>query len=219
MKRDPRTKPTRGRTLDHAAVLYDYLAPLMLLGSEARLNRHALNALELAPNQQVLDVGCGTGTLTRMIANCTAGQGSITVTGVDAAARMIDVARRRAARTPQATYEIAMAEALPFESGAFDSAVSSLFFHHVDLDAKLASLNEMARVLKPNGKAIILDVDIPTTPIGKISAWCGYLLFQQPEIKENIEGKLRDMFEKSTFKSWRQLSHHSGYLSLFELTR
>jgi ubiquinone/menaquinone biosynthesis C-methylase UbiE len=197
MKRDPRTQPTAGRTLDHAALLYDYLAPLMLLGSEGRLNRSVLAALDLQPGQQVLDVGCGTGSLTRMI----------------------DVAKKRARHTPNVTFDIVMAESLPYAPHSFDRAVSSLFFHHVDHAAKLASINEMARVLKPGGKALVLDVDIPTSPFGKLCAWSGYWLFNQPEIKENIVGELREVFTDSSFTRWRQLSHHTGYLSLFELTR
>jgi ubiquinone/menaquinone biosynthesis C-methylase UbiE len=219
MKRDPRTQPTAGRTLDHAALLYDYLAPLMLLGSEGRLNRNVLAALDLQPGQQVLDVGCGTGSLTRMIATHPSGQPGLEVIGIDAAARMIDVAKKRARHTPNVTFDIVMAESLPYAPHSFDRAVSSLFFHHVDHAAKLASINEMARVLKPGGKALVLDVDIPTSPFGKLCAWSGYWLFNQPEIKENIVGELREVFTDSSFTRWRQLSHHTGYLSLFELTR
>jgi ubiquinone/menaquinone biosynthesis C-methylase UbiE len=219
MKRDPRTQPTAGRTLDHAAGLYDLLAPLMLLGSEARLNRSVVTALDLQPGQRVLDIGCGTGTLTRLIATHPAGQPDLTVTGIDAAARMIDVAIQRARHTPNIDFEIVMAEALPYADDSFDRAVSALFFHHVDHAAKLAAVNEMARVLKPGGKAVILDVDIPTTVFGKLCAWSGYLLFRQPEIKENIEGELREVFNQSNFTRWEQRAHYTGYLSLFELAR
>ncbi len=219
MKRDPRTKPTAGRTLDHAASFYDTLAPLMLLGHEARLNRCILTALDLQPNITVLDVGCGTGVLTQMIADRSRDCPGLSVLGIDAAARMIDVARKRAYGYTNLTFETEMAEALPFDDDRFDCVVSSLFFHHVDFRTKLASINEIERVLTPGGQALILDVDIPTTWFGRICAWSGYLLFRQAEIRENIEGRLREAFDRSRFPAWHLCSHHGGYLSLFELRK
>ena len=59
--------PTRGRTLDHAAAVYDTFEPILLLGKQADYDRHLLSLLHLNPSDRVLDLGCGTGVLTRMI--------------------------------------------------------------------------------------------------------------------------------------------------------
>ncbi len=88
--------PTRGRTLDHAAFVYDTLEPLLLLGKHAEYDRHIVSMLNLKDTDKVLDLGCGTGVLTRMIAdrlNADAGGKSV---GIDAAANMIKVARKNA---------------------------------------------------------------------------------------------------------------------------
>jgi ubiquinone/menaquinone biosynthesis C-methylase UbiE len=61
--------PTRGRTLDYAAVVYDFLEPILLLGKQAEYDHHIVSLLELHQEDRVLDLGCGTGVLTRMIAD------------------------------------------------------------------------------------------------------------------------------------------------------
>ena len=59
--------PTRGRTLDHAASVYDFFEPILLLGKQAEYDRHLLDLLDPRPADRILDLGCGTGVLCRMI--------------------------------------------------------------------------------------------------------------------------------------------------------
>jgi ubiquinone/menaquinone biosynthesis C-methylase UbiE len=210
---------TSGRTLDHAAPVYDLLAPLMTLGLERGYRKRAIELLELKGHEQVLDIGCGTGTLSREIARALKDQDRSRVVGVDAAAAMIAVARRKGASIPNLRFEAALAEDLPFENESFDCAVSTFFFHHVEFALKQKTLAEMRRVLKPGGRAVIVDVDIPETLFGKLCAWSGYLLFRQEEIRENIRGLLRQALEGAGFRSVRLVSRHSGYISIFYLQK
>ena len=60
--------PTKGRTLDHAANVYDLFEPVVLLGRQAEYDYTIVRVLELKEGDRVLDLGCGTGVLTRMIA-------------------------------------------------------------------------------------------------------------------------------------------------------
>ncbi len=209
---------TRGRTLDHVAAVYDVLSPLMLFGQEARMSRVCLEFLSSPDIVAVLDIGCGTGTLTVEAGRILA-ERSGRVSGVDAAPKMIDVAIRKARGFANVYFDVAAAEALPFFDASFDHSISTFFFHHIDFGLKVRALDEAFRVLKPGGALIIVDVDIPTNIFGKICAWAGYFLFQQEEIRENIEGKLRLAMERSRFGAFETVAHYQGYITVFKLMK
>ena len=216
--RSPCAQLTEGVTLDHAARLYDWLAPIMTLGLETRLHRLMIERLDINRPLSVIDVGCGTGTLTRQIHEAMPTEGDHRTLGIDAAEAMIRVAQRKTVGVPGIDFEAARAEALPCLANSFDRAVSAFFFHHVHYELKCRSLNEIWRVLNPGGRAVIVDVDMPYSRFGALCAYAGYWLFKQPEIKENIDGRLREALDESKFRgSWRIVSRHSGYITLFEL--
>ncbi|QHI69594.1 class I SAM-dependent methyltransferase [Tichowtungia aerotolerans] len=220
-KQHPRSavaRQTEGITLDHAAPVYDLLAPIMTLGLERRFHRMVIRQLALRGDEQVLDIGCGTGTLTRDIAAALSDKTNSCCTGLDAAEKMIAAARKKAAGIRNIQFDAAIAERLPYADRTFDAAVSTFFFHHIHFELKKKVLAETARVLKPGGRMMIVDVDIPTSLFGTLCARSGHWLFQQNEIAENIEGRLRDAMDKSSF-SWRAVSHHSGYITVFELNK
>jgi ubiquinone/menaquinone biosynthesis C-methylase UbiE len=208
---------TRGRTLDYAAGVYDVLSPPMTFYQEQRLGRAAMDFLNLQGNEKIIDIGCGTGSLTIEIAQKLTKNGS--AVGIDAAAKMIHLARKKAADLKEVQFDIVAAERLWYDDEVFDGAISTFFFHHIDFELKVAALNEMWRVLKKGKQAIIVDVDIPTNLFGKICAWSGYILFWQDQIKENIKGKLREAMTISKFGSYELISTHIGYVSIFILSK
>ena len=211
---------TAGITLDHAAPVYDWLAPLMTLGSEHRLHKQVVARLALDRPADVLDIGCGTGTLTRQIYDALPADAPRRVCGVDAAEAMIAVANKKAGNRPGLEFAAALAEELPYPDASFDRVLSTFFFHHLNYDLKVKSLAEIWRVLRPGGQAAILDVDVPYSLFGQICAWSGYWLFHQAEIAENIRGVLRDALDASPWRGrWQIASRHSGYLSLFTMVK
>ncbi|MEI6563534.1 MAG: methyltransferase domain-containing protein [bacterium] len=212
-------RQTSGRTLDHVAGVYDLIEPLMMFGLDRVIRREVVELLSLKGSERVLDVGCGTGTLTRQIACAFPHAQRSCVVGVDAATAMIAVARRKAKMMNNVVFEAALAEQLPFTDGSFDYAVSTMFFHHINADLKCRSLNEIWRTLVPGGKAVVVDVTPPTNWFGTVCVWAGYVLFQQAEIRENIDGKLEEAFNRSKFRRWRSVAHHAGYVSVYELER
>lgn len=210
--------PTRGRTLDHAASVYDALQPLMTLGAEKRFNRRVIEELAPAPGHRVLDIGCGTGVLTALIGErLDAAEGGQAV-GVDAAAKMIAVAGRRRS-SPTTQFDVAAAERLPYGDGVFDHACSSFFFHHIDYELKRAALAEATRVLRPGGRIVIIDIDIPTSLYGRFCMLLAEWMSRQPAIGENRRGLLRNAFEEAGYADWQSRGHWQGYITLFTMRK
>jgi SAM-dependent methyltransferase len=100
-------------------------------------------AAGVAPGQRVLDVGCGAGALTTVLAGIV---GREHLAGVDPSEPFVAAAR---GRVPGADLRVAPAEKLPFDDGTFDAAVSQLVFHFVDDPAQAAA--EMKRVTREGG--------------------------------------------------------------------
>ena len=175
---------TRGRTLDYAAGVYDVLSPVMTLYQEQRLGQRAIELLNLKGHEKVLDIGCGTGSLTIEIGRQLSADNNGLVVGIDAASKMIRLACKKAIDLKQVQFDIMAAERLGYEDGSFDGAVSTFFFHHIDFELKVASLNELWRVLKKGKQVIIVDVDIPTTSLGKSVHGAGIFCFGRMRLKK-----------------------------------
>ena len=89
--------------------------------------------IALKPGERVLDVGCGTGVLTRLAAKVVGEKGQ--AVGIDPATKMISIAKENAAREKnRAGFRIATIENLPFEDNSFDCVFSSLLIHPLPPD-------------------------------------------------------------------------------------
>ena len=219
LARENPAQQTTGRTLDHVAGVYDLLEPLMMFGMDRTIRQAVVRWLAASPCERVLDVGCGTGVLTREIAAALPRTDRALAVGVDAATNMIRVAQRNAGREARLAFVPALAEQLPFADHAFDRAVSTMFFHHINAGLKRRALNEIWRTLAPGGRLMVADVMPPTTLFGRVCAWSGYVLFQQDEIRENISGALERAFSQSRFHRWKTVARLAGYVAVYELEK
>lgn len=110
------------------------------------VGEQAIARMAVGPDARVLDVGCGSGWATRLLAE-SAVYGS--VTGIDISDEMVRVARRSSDSLPNVHFEVASAERLPFPDNSFSHAFSmeSLYYYR-DIPK---ALKEIHRVLGPSG--------------------------------------------------------------------
>jgi ubiquinone/menaquinone biosynthesis C-methylase UbiE len=140
--------------LDLLLPLYDPL--VKLLGAD-RARRKLFEQASVQPNQRVLDIGCGTGTLAVAIKRWLPG---VEVIGLDPDPRALARSRRKAERAGVSIrFDRGFANELPYSDGSFDRVFSSLMFHHLPHDTKLATMREVRRVLKPGGSLHLLDFE------------------------------------------------------------
>ena len=116
------------------------------------------------PGDAVLDVGCGSGYFTRVLAAAVAPDG--TCHGVDPSDEAISNARRRT-RLANCTFSDGIAEALDPPDGSYDVVVSSLMIHHLPEDLRPKAIGEMFRVLRPGGSLLIAEFRPPASRIGR----------------------------------------------------
>jgi len=141
---------------------FDERAPGYEQGWRGRLHhdiagRAADLALSVQPApQRVLDVGCGTGYLLRLLAERCPDASDLA--GIDAAPSMIETAQQ-AADDRRLRFTVGTAERLPYPDGAFDLVVSTTSFDHW-ADQRVG-LGECARVLAPGGHLMLADVFSP----------------------------------------------------------
>jgi arsenite methyltransferase len=114
-----------------------------------------LERLALRPGDHVVDLGCGPGLLAFEMAGRVGPTGL--VEGIDASPSMLTLARRRLALRPWVHLHAGDVTALPFDDGVFDAAVCTQVYEFVPDITR--ALGELRRVLKPGGRAIVIDTD------------------------------------------------------------
>ncbi|HEU4598492.1 MAG TPA: ubiquinone/menaquinone biosynthesis methyltransferase, partial [Solirubrobacterales bacterium] len=150
------------RMFDRVAGRYDALNSLMTAGLHHRWRERAAAQTRLEPGDAALDVCCGTGDLALQLSKLVAPDGH--VVGCDFSEPMLDLAREKAARRGVAGVRFEWADALelPYDGERFDAVTVGFGVRNLaDLDR---GLREMARVLKPGGRLVILEITQPTRP-------------------------------------------------------
>jgi demethylmenaquinone methyltransferase / 2-methoxy-6-polyprenyl-1,4-benzoquinol methylase len=151
-------QPERVREMfDRISPSYDRMNMLMSGGRDGRWRRLAVRAAAVRPGDSAIDVCCGTGDLAVELRRAVGPSGR--VVGLDFAPQMLDVARRKSVAVEWVEGD---ALALPFQDDEFAAATVGFGVRNLaDLDR---GLREMARVLKPGGRLVILEITQPTRP-------------------------------------------------------
>ena len=148
------SEPQVRAMFDRIAGFYDLMNTVMTAGLHHRWRSRAADLAALGPGDSALDVACGTGDLAIELARRVGSGGE--VIGSDFAEEMLGRAR---AKAPALSWEWGNALELPYASGRFDAATVGFGARNFsDLDRGLA---EMARVLKPGGRVVVLEITTP----------------------------------------------------------
>ena len=139
--------------------LYDLSAEFFFLGRRRATYQALILAAGVRAGQRVLDVGCGTGYFARLMAR-TVGPGGLVV-GVDPSESMIGYARRKGGTSVKCEFQVGTAQALPVPTDHFDVVTTSLVMHHLPDDLRVRALQEMWRVLRPGGRLLVAEAQMP----------------------------------------------------------
>lgn len=200
------------------AVRFNLLTPLydpimQLFMPEASFKRRLVEQMNIKSGHRVLDIGCGTATLTILIKKT---HPDAVVIGLDGDPKILEIARSKISREGlDITLDEGMSFKLPYPDGSFDRVVSSLVFHHLSRENKVRTFNEIFRVLKPEGELHAADFGKPQNIIMYLLSM---ILRFLEATSENIKGLLPEMFRSAGFTQVEETARFMtifGTLSLF----
>jgi ubiquinone/menaquinone biosynthesis C-methylase UbiE len=183
--------------------LYDPLLRWMM--HEEALKLKLIENANIQPGMKILDLGCGTGTLTLMIKRV---HPDATITGLDGDAEVLDIARRKSVGV-NVQWDEGLASLLPYPDSAFDRVVTSLVIHHLTTDGKRRAFKEIYRVLKPQGQLHVLDFGAPLSPLA--SFMTSYMR-RLEQVADNFDGLIPRFIAEAGFGFVNEAEH---FITLF----
>jgi ubiquinone/menaquinone biosynthesis C-methylase UbiE len=182
--------PAAGK--DWLLPLYDPLVAL-LMRNEATRGRLVAEA-EIAPGHRVLDLGCGTGSLTVLIH---ARHPGAAITAIDPDPLALARAEAKAKRAKaEVRFERAFGNALPFADASFDRVLSSLVLHHLTREVRIQTLAEARRVLAPGGSLHVLDFGPPRS---RLQRALGSVVHHGPLLDDHRAGRIPEQMRAAGF--------------------
>lgn len=216
---------------DSVASRYDLMNDLMSLGIHRLWKRHAIELAGVRRGQRVLDLASGTGDLADRFAGIVGPEGCVVMSDINAA--MLTEGRNRMldrGRVGNLHYALVNAEKIPFDADRFDCVAIGFGLRNVT--DKQAALDEMYRVLRPGGRALILEFSHPVSKsLGKlydlysfsVLPTLGRLVVNDPGsyryLAESIrmhpdQDTLRSMMETAGFERCEYFNHSGGIVAI-----
>lgn len=161
---------------------------------EEAFRRNLIEQASIQPGMRLLDLGCGTATLTILVKQL---YPAVDVVGIDGDPNVLAIARAKVQESGEnISLDHGMADQLPYADCSFNRVLSSLVFHHLSKESKQLAFQEVYRVLKPGGELDIVDIGPPHT------YWTRFIskfMARLEETSDNIQGLLPDMMRLAGF--------------------
>lgn len=181
--------PAAGR--DVFLPLYD---PIVSLMGGARAREELVKQANIQPNQRVLDLGCGTGTLVVLLKRK---YPTAEIVGVDPDPKALQRAQKKVRRAGVAVQlDEGFADELPYEAGTFDRVLSSFMLHHLEEHEREKTLREVLRVLKPAGTFHLLDF---AGGEDKAPGRLGRLVNSHARLEDNSQQRILQLMRRAGF--------------------
>ncbi len=192
--------------------LYDPILRAMF--RERTIKTRLVTEARLRGHERVLDLGCGTGTLTVMLKKSAQ---DADVVGIDADPQVLARARAKASEAGMAiAFGEGMARHLPQADESFDAVVTSLMLHHLPRDQKARALREVVRVLRPGGRFLAVDFGIPQNRLMRSLAKVSEML---EETADGVEGRYPDLFRAAGLTEVEEIARFMTPLGTIALYR
>lgn len=194
---------------DRLTPFYDLVLANIL--RERRWKKAFVRQVAPAAGERLLDLGCGTGTLTIQLKE-TAPEAE--VLGLDPDSAALQRARVKAAEAGAAvTFHKGFAGDLPsipeFRDGGFDKVTSSLMLHHLSHEAKRRAFRRVAALLRPGGVFHVVDWGPAATAFHRAVFLGTRLLDGFEPTRDNVTGRLPAMIVAAGFEDVRETAHHN----------
>lgn len=197
------------------ALSYDGLTPLYdalirWTMPEQTFKRRLIEQARITRNQSVLDLGCGTATLTLLIKET---HPEAKVVGMDGDPKILEIAGRKARDGGlDITFEQGISFDLPYPDGSFDRVLSSLVIHHLTHENKVRTFSEVHRVLRDGGEIHIADFGKPHNALMGAASLPWRIFDGMETTSDNVQGALPEMMRRAGFI---EVHESARYMTLF----
>jgi ubiquinone/menaquinone biosynthesis C-methylase UbiE len=182
--------------LGHAWLTPCYDAVAWLLGERA-IKRDLVRQARITPGADVLDLGCGTGTLALLVMET---QPAARVSGLDVDPEILALARGKiAAAGAEVRLVEGSATAPPFPPASFDRVLSTLVLHHLTTAQKREALAAVRRLLRPGGELHVADWGKPQNLLMRVASLGFRWLDGAETTAANLRGELPGLIAAAGF--------------------
>jgi ubiquinone/menaquinone biosynthesis C-methylase UbiE len=197
---------------------YDMVMERMM--RETEFKQALVHQARVTKDYQVLDLGCGTATLTLLIKQA---HPEAKVTGLDGDPKALEIARDKIAKSGLTiTLDEGMAFNLPYPDNSFDRVFSGLLFHHLTREDKERTLKEVYRVLRPGGELHVADWGKARNALMRSAFFLVQMLDGFKTTTDNVNGLLPEFFSKAGLKEIKEAARYAtmfGTMALYKASK